>query len=246
LSTVIDDGGDEQLVRSLLGTRIGTTFEDEEFWNTVIRFFIAHPELKPSHYGPIIDYLRSQKFVPSVPNPFPGQPGQPPEIPPQPHLCMKGRTPESLQRAIARWHRNLAEGQEAVRADGDRSPSSCWGPSGISPFFHAEEVGDDRREFEATELLGKTDLSEEGKAMGHCVATYSQLCASGRSSIWSLRMRIPSGRMVRLATVEVRTKDNVIVQVRKRANKPPTFRELSLLSQWSDQGGPKLASWLAP
>jgi hypothetical protein len=37
-----------------------------------------------------------------------------------------------------------------------------------------------------------------------------------------------------------------IVQVRKRANKPPTFRELSLLSQWSDRGGPKLASWLAP
>jgi len=243
---VVDNGGDERLVRSLLGTRIGTTFEDEDFWNSVIRFFIAHPQLESLQHGPIVDYLHNQRFVPSVPNPLAGQPGQPTEIPPQPDLCMKGRTPESLQRAIARWHRDLVGGQDAGTGGGYRSPSSCWGPSGIPPFFHEEEVGEYRRAFESNELLGEADLIEEGKAMGHCVASYLQLCASGRSSIWSLRMRIPSGRMVRLATVEVRTKDNLIVQVRKRANKPPMFRELSLLIQWSDRGGPKLASWLTP
>ena len=106
---VIDNGGDERLVRSLLGTRIGTTFEDEEFWNSVVAFFIAHPELEADQYGPIIDFLHNQKFVPSVPNPLAGQTGQPPVIPPQPNLCMKGRTPDSLTRAIcagtATWQR---------------------------------------------------------------------------------------------------------------------------------------------
>jgi hypothetical protein len=245
-ATVIDNGGDERLVRSLLGTRIGTAFDDEEFWNSVNRFFIAHPELEPIHHGPIVDYLHNQRFVPSVPNPLAGQPGEPSEIPPQPNLCMKGRTPDSLKRAISRWHFNLAQGHEAGRRNLYRRPLLCWRPSGISPFAHEEEVGEDRRTFESTELLGEADLIEEGKAMGHCVASYSQLCASGRSSIWSLRMRIPSGRIVRLATVELRTRDNLIVQVRKRANKPPTVRELSLLSLWSDRGGPTLASWLAP
>ena len=79
--------------------------------------------------------------------------------------------------------------------------------------------------------------------MNHCVASYANDCASGRSSIWSLRKRIESGRVVRLATVEVRVGDGTIVQVRKRSNKLATRRELSVLGRWGDAGGPKLASW---
>ena len=126
-----------------------------------------------------------------------------------------------------------------MTVEGYRRPLSYWESSGIPSFFHEEGVDDDRRLFEATELLGESELAEEGKAMGHCVATYSQLCASGRSSIWSLRMQISTGRVIRLATVEVRCTDKLIVQVRKRANKPPTPRELSLLERWGDRGGPK-------
>jgi hypothetical protein len=241
---VIDNGGNERLVRSLLGTRIGTTFEDVEFWNSVVAFFIAHPQIEPVHHGPIIDFLHNQKFVPSVPNPLADQPGQPAEIPPQPNLSMKGRTPESLQRAIARWHRNLAGNTEAATTEGYRRSMPSWSASGIAPFAHQEGDGDDHREFEVVELLGLTELTEEGKAMGHCVATYSQLCASGRSSIWSLRMRLSCGRSVRLATVEVRSSDRMIIQVRKRANKAATVREFAILRKWADRGGPKLATWL--
>ena len=60
---VVDLGGDDRLARSLLGTRIGLTFEHEEFWASVVRFFVAHPSLSPRHHGPIIDFLHEQKFV---------------------------------------------------------------------------------------------------------------------------------------------------------------------------------------
>jgi hypothetical protein len=234
---IVDLGGDGRLVRSILRTRIGTTFENEGFWSTVIRFFIAHAELDHAHHGPIIDFLHHQKFVPSAPNPLAGQPGQPPFVPPQPHLCMKGRTPESLLRAIQAWHRDLAEVRAAATA------VASWGPSGVAGFVHEEGTDDDRRVYSATELLTAMDLVEEGRAMGHCVASYAHACASGQTSIWSLRMQIGSGRVVRLATVEVRRRDGLVVQVRRRLDKLPTDRELEILRSWSDGGGPQLAYW---
>ena len=130
---VLDLGGDDRLARSLLGTRIGLTFEHEEFWASVVRFFVAHPSLSPRHHGPIIDFLHEQKFVASVPNPLADGSGQPPLVPPQPHLSMKGRTPESLLRAVSGWHRDLAEMRSAATA------AATWGPSGFAPFAHEEE-----------------------------------------------------------------------------------------------------------
>ena len=81
--------------------------------------------------------------------------------------------------------------------------------------------------------------------MAHCVASYDHFCASGRSSIWSLRTRIESGRVIRQATVEVRSQDSLIIQVRRRANKPPKERDLAILRRWGEVSGPGLASWFA-
>jgi hypothetical protein len=234
---IIDLGGDERLVRSILASRIAIAFGAEEFWTTVFRFFIAHPELQTQHHGPIIDFLLDQKFIPSVPNPLADQPGQPALESPQPHLSMKGRTPESLRRAVADWHRELDERQAVATAVGS------WEQSGFSPFVREEETEGGQRVYEVTELLTAQELFEEGKAMSHCVASYARTCASGRSSIWSLRVQIESGRVIRLATIEVRLSDRKIIQVRRRSNKPPTSRELSLLRRWEYVGGPGLASW---
>jgi hypothetical protein len=81
---VIDLGGDERLVKAILATRVGTSFEHKEFWSSVIRFFVAHPLLAPVHYGPIIDFLHQQKFELSISNPLADRPGQPARVPPQP------------------------------------------------------------------------------------------------------------------------------------------------------------------
>jgi hypothetical protein len=146
---------------------------------------------------------------------------------------MKGRTTESLLRTVSGWHRDLAETRTAA----------TWGPSGFTPFAQEEGEDEGRRTYEVTELFTAQDLREEGRAMNHCVASYAHDCAAGRSSIWSLRKRTESGRVVRLATVEVRCRDGTIVQIRRRWNEPPTDRDVSILWRWGDAGGPKLAPW---
>src|SRR5262249_45347008 len=66
-AVIVGLGGDERLVLSILGTRIGTAFGDESFWTSVYRVFVAHPMLDPAHHGPNVDYFLHQKFLPSVP-----------------------------------------------------------------------------------------------------------------------------------------------------------------------------------
>jgi hypothetical protein len=234
---ILDMGGDERLVRSILGTPVGTAFDAEEFWTSVFRFFVAHPLLDPAHHGPIIDYLRHQKFLASVPNPHADRPGQAPLLPPHPHLSMKGRTPDSLLRAIRDWHRSLAQGRASTPA--------TWAASGIPPLAFAEGSGEDEQFFEVVELLGSTELVAEGRAMNHCVASYAASCVSGRTSIWSLRKRIESGRMIRMVTIEVDTRKRTIVQARRRWNKPPNEAEWSILERWADAGGLTVSYWLA-
>jgi hypothetical protein len=235
-AVIIDLGGDERLVRSILGTRVGTSFEVEEFCRAVFRFFVAHPMLDSAHHGPIVDFLFNQKFLPSVPNPLAGQPGEPSMVPPQPNLCMKGRTPESLLRAVREWHRSLSR---------SRAPAITeWEPSGFAPFIHEDRTAEGVRRYEIIELLTAQELIDEGREMQHCAASYAGSCASGRTSIWSLRKQIETGRLIRMATVEVSNKQRSIVQVRRRCNKLPTEGDLAILQRWGEASGLRLAYWM--
>lgn len=230
-------GGDERLARSILATRIGTDFERDEFWVSVIRWLTAHPALDYIHHGPIIDYLHDQRFVPSVPNPFSrvrGQPRQRLLKPPQPNLSMTGRTPESLLRSVEAWHKEVASRRLGV--------SIRWKPTGIAPLVYEVGEGKDRRVYEVAELICTEELEDEGQAMGHCVATYWQLCQLGQSSIWSLTVEDASSRVERLLTLEVRNRERRIVQARGKLNRPASTEERNVLMRWEDLGGPSLSS----
>ena len=104
-------GGSKPLAHAVAATRLGSSFEAEDFWGTVVLFFVNHPELDPAQVGPVVDYLHHQRFVPQ-------------EVlieegdlvglgPPQPDLSMKGRTPRSLLRQVGDWRERL----EAPRQD---------------------------------------------------------------------------------------------------------------------------------
>ena len=41
--------GEQPLVRAVNGTPLGTTFDNEDFWKTVIHFFVNNPMLDPDH-----------------------------------------------------------------------------------------------------------------------------------------------------------------------------------------------------
>ncbi len=98
-------GGGARLTAALLGTRIGHNFSNNDFWTSVIRFFVANPLLDRQHVGPIVDYLHAQKFETREVMVGPGQV----EVhrPPQPGLTMRGRTAATLLAQVERWHREL-------------------------------------------------------------------------------------------------------------------------------------------
>ena len=53
-AVIVDLGGDERMVRSILGTWVGTTSELDEFWLSVFRFFAANPMIDTARHGPIV------------------------------------------------------------------------------------------------------------------------------------------------------------------------------------------------
>ena len=233
---VVEMGGDERLVRSILATPIATNHAEDEFWITVFRWMIGQPMLDPTQHGPIIDYLYNQRFVSSVPNPDAALPGQPRLIPPQANLCMKGRTAEGLLQAVTGWHRAL--GRKGA------GPVTYWEPSGFSPFLLEEGKGETARTYTIREMLSSRDLDEEGRAMGHCVGSYARSCGTGRVSIWVLRVVDDAGRESRLLTLEVANDGREVVQARKKYNNMPEAKELAILRRWAAVGGPGLSRWI--
>lgn len=242
-------GGDEPLVRAVIGTRLGETDEHEEFWVTVLQFFINNPMLDPACIGPIIDYVHHQKYVPRAliaeAGPLAGD--RVPEDaapldagPPQPEFSTKGRTVPALLRLVDRWHGELA--REA------RKRPSQWEPSGIGSFRLIEEQPDSGRPvcWTIQEILTSTELREEGKAMNHCVASYARSCARGHTSIWSMRVQEgQAGSSRRAMTIAVHNARRTVTQARGRCNRLPGAKGASIrlnlapeiLQQWAKQEG---------
>ncbi|MEZ6108551.1 MAG: PcfJ domain-containing protein [Pirellulaceae bacterium] len=188
-------GGDERLARALFPTRLGESFEHEEFWRTVIAWLIEHPMLDTVHIGPLIDYLHHQRFG------FEGiavvNGRQVPAPPAQPNLTMKGREPETLLRQVNGWHRALAHS--------NRVQVRQWKPSEIPGFgwIEGSDAGKNVRKWSIRELLSGQALVTEGRQLGHCVASYAHSCAAGHCSIWTLELETRDG-LSKLVTIEVR------------------------------------------
>jgi hypothetical protein len=225
-------GGDSRLVEAILGTRVGDGFEREEFWITVIRFFIENPSLDRNQIGPIVDYLYEQRFAPREVFVAPGVREQ--RGPLQPNLSMKGRSLRALLREVERWHRELAR----TGASG----AARWQRSAIGEF--ELETGVRRRNLRVwriRELLSAAELRAEGRTMRHCVASYARSCAAGQCSIWAMELHGFEG-IEKRQTIEVR--GDLIVQCRGRFNRGPTDREREILVRWAQQEGLQLSGFL--
>ena len=204
------------LIRAVVATPLGENFEQEEFWVSVLHFFVNDPMLDAAHIGPIVDYIRHRKFVPQVI----AQPdGTLLAEPPEPNFSMKGRTPEALLRRVEEWHRTLIHEQKVV--------AKQWGPAPLNPLFYKEppERGGVPLEWSIHELRTTSELSAEGRAMSHCVGTYVASCLSGSLSVWSLRLKEGAGLPRRVMTIAVSHSKRSIIEARGKCNKLPGDRK---------------------
>lgn len=217
-------GGGRRLTEALLGTRIGQDFAENEFWTSVIHFFVANPLLDRRHVGPIVDYLYAQKFETREVMVGPGRVEVRP--PPQPGLTMRGRTPNTLLAQVERWHRELGRVSDAGRLYFHRS--------GIKELSLRTGTDGDA-EWRIRELLSGAELIAEGRVMKHCVASYARSCADGRASIWAMELSGKTG-VEKRQTIEV-TRDRIIVQCRGKQNRLPTAAELAVVKEWARLAG---------
>lgn len=201
-------GGTERLARAVIGTWLGTSFGHDDFWITVLQFFIAHPMLDLVHIGPIIDYIEQQRFVSQDVFVAPGVIER--RGPPQPIFTMKGRTPDSLLRQVSTWHRSLAKTEQS-KMEWPRSPIEEF------EFVEGTDKGGNLKFWTITELLSTKALIAEGRKMKHCVATYAHSCASGVCSIWTLEVETFEGR-TKILTIEVQNAARLICQARGQRN----------------------------
>lgn len=78
-----------------------------------------------------------------------------------------------------------------------------------------------------------TDLNKEGHHMHHCVASYCQSVADGTCYIFFVRDMEDN----RVATVEVRTENKNVVQVKAKYNKKPEDEVLDFVNEWANKFG---------
>lgn len=222
-------GGGEELARTVASTRMGhdddPAFEDA--WDELLRFFVRFPEITPAEVGPIVDFVHARRLAPRDGVDASGR--RVALGPPEPDLSLRGRTPASVRRLVASFHRELA------RASGR---AFAWAPSGLRGASFVEDVtrGDpprtERHLWTVRELCSSAELAAEGRALRHCVATYGVGCASGRTSIWSLRVEGPYAWR-RALTIEVDVPRRAVRQARGACNALPRPREMELLARWA-------------
>jgi hypothetical protein len=218
----------------VIATRLGTCFENDDFWETVLHWLIEHPMLDQAQVGPIVDYIHHRRFV--SPDVFiaPGVIER--RDPPQPNFMMKGRTPEALLRQVEEWHRQLTHVSQ---------PAAEWNRSGIGgfEFIEGSERGGNLKIWTLTELLSSKALVTEGRTMKHCVATYARSCAQGHSSIWTLEVESFEGRC-KVLTVEVNNAAKLICQARGKCNALPGDKHRGILRRWAEDAGLRLANYI--
>lgn len=224
---VLGLGGAPRLALALGETRLGSTFEHEPFWKTVVQFFVNHPEFELSHLGLVVEYLHNQRFV-SEEAIIEGE--ERIDLgPPQPRLCMKGRTPQSLLRNAIEWRQQSRRPKNAVQ----------WQPSGIKGWTYAEQDAHGYvRYWTIQELTTAEALCREGDAMRHCVASYIRSCFRGESTIWSMRLE-HRDRQFRVMTIEVDPKTRTICQACRRGNAPPSEKAHRFMCEWAREAGLK-------
>ena len=113
-----------------------------------------------------------------------------------------------------------------------------WTRSSFGEYVHVEEDG---TTWTIRELLDSNALVAEGQSMQHCVAGYVGVCLKRTTTIWSLGIERPEGRL-RVLTIELNPTTREIPQAKMAYNAEPDEPSRSHLHRWAEQEGLSLIS----
>lgn len=212
-------GGDRRLYEMIVSTRqLGRGFSsDEVFWDGVIQWTCNQGMLAPSQIQAIYDWIAWRRTE-------------------APQFSMKGRTGVSVLRSVEEWHGHLARERKIN--------GHTYEPSGFNPWFHERKVklpdgGYFMEKHCITEIATSKELAAEGRALKHCVYSYSHSIQRGVVSIWSYKV---GGS--RTLTIEVDNRTRRVVQCRGALNLRPTKGQMALVTRWMKDNSLIKASWL--
>lgn len=225
--------GDYRLFKELEGTRL-TFWKDEDFAVSVIKFFADNPMLDRVHVGPIIDYIQNIKFTPVDVFREGVMVSQGPQ---KPNFSMSNRSPNALLEVVESWHKLLNNEKKAA-------DTTKWESAKIPDFMLSEgkEGTANNKIWRISELLSSAELKAEGRAMSHCVASYSNSCKSRTSGIWSLTSE-SFCNVTSMVTIEINLKSKEIVQARGKRNRKPEEKEWQMILKWAGLNKLSVASY---
>jgi PcfJ-like protein len=146
------------------------------------------------------------------------------------NYTLKGRTLQSLFRQSDAWHQRFSHNRI----------NQVWKPCGIEGY-RAEKKAE---LVVLEELTESRRLSEEGKAMKHCVGSYAFYCAKGKSAIFSLRKYSGGILLDIMATIEVNLALQRVVQAKAKMNKPISDEAKKYMEAWAMNEGLVLNPYL--
>lgn len=220
---VIGLGGDERLVKGILTSQLAHRWiskQYDEFWITVIHFFVNNPMIDLNQIAPIVDYIehrKNQEILTGIP------------------FSMKGRSVNALITETEKWHDQLNKSK--------KNTNLTWDKWNIKDFLGESGKDENKKTYYITQLGTAKEVKEEGREMGHCVASYVHSCAAGKCSIWSLNMKNYVGVPTRLVTIELNSGLS-ISQIRGKYNRPPTANELNIISKWATENNLTISRWI--
>jgi len=216
---VVVKGGNRTLLETWLNSVGGRNLHEfrtvEEFWETVLDWFVKNPMLDAkAHLGPLCDFIAARSREDTS-------------------FSMKGRGVLPMLEAMRVWHGELSK---AKKFSGEG-----YKRSGFKEFENDASTRDasgnivSREIWRVQEIVSDRELHNEGKAMKHCVYSYSSSIKKGHISIWSVTKEDGRGETGnwKMSTVEVNNQMKRVVQVRGMMNRFPTAKEKDIVRRWA-------------
>ena len=220
-------GGDRRLAQVICNTGWGDSFasgpRSEAFRAGVIQWFCNQGMIDPVQVGPLIDFIDHSRTE-------------------NPEWSLKGRTGQSLMRAMQDWHDGLAAQRATIQGAARKPPPEKFDPCGVGGWRWNRKSKDKRtgkvtvEHWKIEEILTYEDLRTEGRDLRHCVASYAWSLARGDKAIFSLQCNHE-----RRLTIEVHVPTKTIVQARGLLNKKAEPYQVDLMRRWANDEGITLA-----